>query len=116
MKKVGELFDENTIGKSWLFRSAQVLPEMNKVLSRLFSMNNTARMLINTRVLPFISSTLQVNELPFTWLRKRLHTIVEHRQNTSSSRSDLLKLMLQVMTSEKQIDVNFMLMLFQALL
>lgn len=106
LKKVGELFDENTIGKSWLFRSAQVLPEMNKVLSRLFSFNNTTRMLINTRLLPFISSTLQVNELSFTWLRNRLHTIVEHRQKTPTSRIDLLKLMLQVMTQEKQIDVS----------
>lgn len=105
-KKVGELFNENSIGKSWLFRSAQILPEMNKVIARLFSMNNTVRMLINTRLLPLVSSSLQVHELPFTWLRNRLHTIVEHRRKTPSHRVDLLKLMLEVMTKDKHIDVS----------
>ena len=79
---------------------------MNKVLSLLFSINNTTRMFINTRLLPSVSSTLQIDELPFTWLRNPLHTIVEHRQKTPSSRIDLLKLMLQVMSTEKQIDMS----------
>jgi hypothetical protein len=104
-KKVKEFFDGNSIGTSLLFRSAQVVPEINIVLSRLFSTNNNTRMLINTRLLPLVSSTLQINEMPFTWLLNRLHSIVEHRQQTSSSRIDLLQLMLQVMIKET-IDVS----------
>jgi hypothetical protein len=105
LKKANELFEGSSLGTNFLFRSAQVLPEMNSVLARLFSFNNNIRMLINTRLLPLVSSTLQIHELPFTWLLNRVHAIVEHRQKTTSSRVDLLQLMLQVTTKET-IDVS----------
>ena len=43
---------------------------------------------------------MQLNEMPVMWLQHRLHTIVEQRQQTPTSRVDLLQLMLQVTTNE----------------
>ncbi|UJR24390.1 hypothetical protein I4U23_005767 [Adineta vaga] len=104
-KKIRELFSSNTIGKSWLFRSGQLLPEIHNILSKVFSLNNNFRLFINTQFLPLFSSTLQINEMPIMWLLNRLKSIVEHRQQINISRNDLLQLMLQVMTKETINDI-----------
>lgn len=57
------------------------------------------------RILPLVSSSIQLNELPSVWLLNRLHAIVEHRQRNPIPRVDLLQLMLQV-TTNKPIDVS----------
>jgi len=102
---VKEAFEGNDPDTNILFRFAQLVPEFNIVLGGLFSLDNNTRTFINIRLLPLISSTLQINEMPMTWLLNRVHAIVEHRQKTPIDRVDLLQLMLQVMTKEK-IDVR----------
>ena len=99
-QKVQELFESHSLGKNWLFRSAQLLPEILNILAHLFDLNNSVRLFLNTRILPLISPKLRVKELPIPWLINRLHTIVEHRQQITTSRIDLLQLMLQVMSKE----------------
>ncbi|CAF0813222.1 unnamed protein product [Adineta ricciae] len=78
-----------------LFTSAQLLPEILNVLANLFDLNNSARLFLNTQILLLISSKLQAKELPTPWLINRLHTIVEHHQQITTSRFDLLQLMFQ---------------------
>jgi hypothetical protein len=97
---VEELFDESDTETNFFIRFYQVVPEIGVILTRLFSVTNNARTFINTRLLPLISSTIQLNESPVMWLLNRLHTIVEQRQKTPISRADLLQLMLQVTTNE----------------
>ncbi|CAF3979492.1 unnamed protein product [Adineta steineri] len=99
-KKVEEFFDNNAVLKSPLFKMTQLLPEIGCILGRLYFTYNTLITYINKNILPFISSTKQFDESPFMWLLNRLHTIVEQRQQTPTSRSDLLQLMLQVMTQQ----------------
>ncbi|CAF1165236.1 unnamed protein product [Adineta steineri] len=100
LNKLEELFGSNTVLKSSIFRMTLLIPAIRNILSRLYLIHNTARKYINTRVLPLISSTKQLDESAFMWLLNRLHTIVEQRQETPISRKDLLQLMLQVMTKE----------------
>lgn len=95
-----ELFDDNLFDKGFLIKSAQVVPEIGVVLAQLFSITNNTLTFINTRLLPLISSRIQLSEMPIMWLLNRLHTIVEQRQQTPISRVDLLQLMLQVTTNE----------------
>ena len=105
LKKAKELFDHNPLEKGLLLKAAQVVPEIGTLLAWLFSITNKTSTFINTRLLPLVSSTLQLNEMPIMWLRNRLHTIVEQRRLSPIARVDLLQLMLQVTTSER-IDVR----------
>ena len=102
-KKVEELF---ALGASVniAFKFAQLMPERAKVIGKIFIGINAARALINTHLLPFISNK-QLPEIPAIWIRNRLHPIIEQRQQTPTSRVDVLQLMLQVMT-EEPIKVN----------
>ncbi|CAF4038013.1 unnamed protein product, partial [Adineta steineri] len=105
-KKVEELVGIHTVLKSSIFKMTQLVPEIRDILGRLYIVHNTARKYINTRVLPLISSTKQLDESAFAWLLNRLHTIVEQRQETPISRKDLLQLMLQAMTKEPNQDTT----------
>ena len=105
MKKVQELFDDNPLDKGFLLKAAQVVPEIGSVLGVLFVLTNNTLTYINTRLLPLISSTMQLNEMPIMWIRNRVHTIVEQRRQRPIPRVDLLQLMLQVTTNET-IDVS----------
>ena len=105
LKKVKELFDDNPLEKGFLLKSAQVVPEIGVILAQLFSISNKTLTFINTRLLPLMSSTMQLNEMPIMWLLNRLHTIVEQREKNSIPRVDLLQSMLQVATNEP-IDVS----------
>jgi hypothetical protein len=104
-KQVEKLFAGSVVPNNLLLRLVTLIPEIGTVIFRIFSINNKARTFINTRLLPLISSTKQLDESPFMWLSNRLHTIVEQRQQTPDSRADLLQLMLRVATKEK-IDVS----------
>ena len=104
-KKVEEFFDLNPINKNFVFKSAQVIPQIGDILARLFTVDNNVRMFLNTRILPMISSTMQLKETAVTWLLNRLDTIVKQRQQSPISRIDLLQLMLQV-TTNQTIDVS----------
>ncbi|CAF0828341.1 unnamed protein product [Adineta steineri] len=99
-QKVEELIGVHTILKSPIYKMTQLVPETRSILARLYLAHNTARKYINTRVLPLISLTKQLDESAFAWLLNRLHTIVEQRQKTPISRKDLLQLMLQAMNKE----------------
>ncbi|CAF0916640.1 unnamed protein product [Adineta steineri] len=99
-QKVEELIGVHTILKSSIYKMTQLVPETRSILARLYIAHNAARKYINTRVLPLISSTKQLDESAFAWLLNRLHTIVEQRQKTPISRKDLLQLMLQAMNKE----------------
>lgn len=81
------------------------MPETSVILRPFFIVMNSAFTFINTRILPLISSTAQLKELPVIWLLNRVHTIVEERQKNPISRVDLLQLMLQAITTEP-IDVS----------
>ena len=99
-KKVKELFGNKIFNKGFLMKSVQVVPEIGLVLAQLFSITNNTLTFINTRLLPLISSTIQLNEMPVMWLLNRVHTIVERRQQTFIPRVDLLQMMLLVTTKE----------------
>lgn len=98
--KVKELFEKNVFEKGFLIKAAQVVPEIGIVLASVFSAINNTIAFINTRFLPLISKTMQLNEMPIMWLLNRLHTLVEQRQQTPISRIDLLQLMLEVTTND----------------
>ncbi len=100
-----ELFENSLLDKNFLFRSAQLIPEIGNILARLFSIDSNVRTIFNTRILTLISSTIQLKETPFTWLLSRLDIIVKQRQETPISRVDLLQHMLQV-TTKDIIDVS----------
>lgn len=51
------------------------------------------------RILPWVTKK-QLPELPGQWLVKRLNPVIEQRQQTPNPRTDVLQLMLQVMTNE----------------
>ena len=97
-KKVEELF-VRSIRTNGFFKLAQLVPEIAKIIGRIFFGINTARAFINMHFLPLISKK-QLHEQPSTWLLNRLHPIIEQRQKTPTSRVDVLQLMLQVMTEE----------------
>ena len=99
-KKTEELFDDNIYDKGLLLRAAAVIPEFRVILGRLFSLTNNTVAFIDTRLLPLISTTIQLNEMPITWLLNRLHTIVELRRKKPIQRVDLLQLLLQATTNE----------------
>ena len=99
------MFDDNPLDKGFLLKAAQVVPEIGSVLGVLFVLTNNTLTYINTRLLPLISSTMQLNEMPIMWIRNRVHTIVEQRRQRPIPRVDLLQLMLQVTTNET-IDVS----------
>jgi hypothetical protein len=87
------------LDQTLFFRFAQLAPEIANIIGKIFSVNNTARSFINMHILPWISNK-QLHELPGMWLYKRLYPVIEQRQQTSTSRVDVLQLMLQVMTEE----------------
>lgn len=95
-----ELVDDNVFENGFLIKAAQVVPEIGVVLAPIFSVISNTIAFINTRLLPLISSTIQLKEMPIMWLLNRLHTIVEQRQQTPISRIDLLQLMLEVTTDD----------------
>jgi len=95
---VEEVFVRNFRTSSF-FKLAQLVPEIAKIIGRIFFGINTARTFINMHLLPLISAK-QLPELPGAWLLNRLHPIIEQRQKTPTSRVDVLQLMLQVMTEE----------------
>jgi hypothetical protein len=102
---VSDIFDTSALDTSFLHRFGQLVPGMNAIAGRMFSATNRTLTFINTRILPLISSTKQLNELAFTWLVNRVHAIVEQRQKTPISRADLLNLMLESVT-KKAINVS----------
>ena len=97
-RKVEEIFTRS-VRTNGFFRFAQLAPEIANIIGKIFSFNSTVRAFINMHLLPLISKK-QLHELPSTWLLNRLHPIVEQRQQTPTSRVDVLQLMLQVMTEE----------------
>ena len=97
-KKVEAIFVRN-FRLSSVFKLAQLVPEAAKIIGQTFSAISKGRALINMHVLPLISKR-QLDELLGAWLFNRLHPIIEQRQQTSTSRVDVLQLMLQVMTEE----------------
>jgi hypothetical protein len=88
-KKVNEMFDGDVLNRDFLIKSAQVVSEIGVILAHLFTVDTHARTFINTRLWPLVSSKMQLNEAPVTWLFNRLHATVEQRQQTLTSRSDL---------------------------
>jgi hypothetical protein len=102
-KKVEELFSAG-IKSSLFFKLLQLMPQMRNILGKLFNGISTVRIFINIRLLSLVSKR-QLHERPDAWLHSRLHPILEQRQQTPTSRVDLLQLMLQVITDE-QIDVS----------
>jgi hypothetical protein len=97
-KKVEELFAHN-INSSWLFRLGELAPRIANVINKTLFGINIGRVAINKYLLPLISKK-QLHEPPNIWFFKRLHPIIEQRQQTPTSRVDLLALMLKVMSEE----------------
>jgi recombinational DNA repair protein (RecF pathway) len=95
---VEELFARN-INSSWLFRFGELAPRIANVINKTLFGINIGRVAINMYLLPLISKK-QLHETPNIWLFKRLHPIIEQRQQTPTSRVDLLALMLKVMSEE----------------
>jgi hypothetical protein len=102
-KKVEELFD-GRVKSSLFYKLLQLVPQARRILGKIFDVINTVRAFINTHLLASMSKR-QLHEQPAVWLHNRLHPILEQRQQTPTSRVDLLQLMLQVITDE-QINVR----------
>ncbi len=98
LKKLEEFFALN-FRADIFFRFAQLVPEIGSIIGKIVFGISTAGAFINMHFLPLISKR-QLYEEPDIWLLKRLHPIIEQRQQTSTSRVDVLQLMLQVMTEE----------------
>jgi len=77
------------------------MPELTNVIVKIFFAIQNVRTFINTYILPWISNKKRLSEQPVTWLTSRLETVLDQRQQMSTSRVDVLQLMLQVMTEEK---------------
>ncbi|CAF1278773.1 unnamed protein product [Adineta ricciae] len=103
-KKVEEIFSRN-IRLNPAAKLSQLVPELAIVIGKVFFSFNAARSFINLHILPLITKK-QLHELPGMWLFNRLDPVVEQRQKTPSSRVDVLQLMMQVMTDEKEIHDN----------
>ena len=104
-KQVEQIF--NPVMKSTLFyKLLQLLPPIRPVLGKIFDNMNGIRTFLNLRLLPLISNK-QLDEWPVVWLHNRLHPILEQREQTPTSRIDLLQLMLQVKTDEQIINVSY---------
>ncbi len=97
-KKVGEIFARNALSNG-IIRSAQLMSQIAYIIGRIFRIVSMTQSFINKRLLPLVSEK-QLPELPQTWLITRLHPIIEQREQTPTSRIDLLQLMMQVMTKE----------------
>ena len=102
-KKVEELFD-GRMKSTLFFKLLQLVPQLRSALVRIFDAINNVRAFINIHLLSSVSKK-QLHERPDAWLHHRLHSILEQRQQTPTSRVDLLQLMLQVITDE-QINVR----------
>jgi hypothetical protein len=102
-KKVEEFFALGA-SMSTIFKFVQLMPERANAIGKIFFRINAMRAFINTHILPLISNK-RLSEVPAIWIRNRLHPIIEQRQQTPTSRVDVLQLMLQVMT-EEPIKVN----------
>ncbi|CAF0773946.1 unnamed protein product [Adineta steineri] len=102
-KKVEELFGAR-IRSSIFFKLLQVVPQVRTTIVKIFDSINNVRAFINIRILPSVSKK-QLHERPDMWLHNRLHSVIEQRQQTPTSRVDLLQLMLQVITTEQINDV-----------
>ena len=98
-KKLEEFFSRN-IRSSGFFRLLQLMPELTNVIVKIFFSLQHVGKFINTYILPLISKK-RLTEQPIAWLTSRLDTVLEQRQQTPTSRVDVLQLMLQVMTEEK---------------
>jgi hypothetical protein len=103
LKKVEELFD-GRVKSTLFFKLLQLVPEIRSALVKIFDVINNVRAFINIHLLGSLSKK-QLHERPDAWLHNRLHPIIEQRQQTPTSRVDLLQLMLQVITDE-QINVR----------
>ena len=98
-KKVEEIF-VRSIRTNTFFKLAQIVPEIGYAIGKIFFGISRITALINTHILPLISSK-RIPERAASWLFNRLHPIIEQRQQTPTSRVDVLQLMLQVMTDKE---------------
>ena len=80
-----------------LFKLAQLVPDLGKIIGKFFFSIGSMQAFINMRLLPWVTKK-QLPELPGMWLHKRLNPIIEQRQQMSNPRVDVLQLMLQVMS------------------
>lgn len=87
------------LNKDIFSKLAQLFPEVAKLIIRAAFLNNSIRAFMNAHLLPLVS-TKQLSEMPNMWLLNRVHSIIEQRQQTPTSRVDLLQLMLPLMTDE----------------
>ncbi|UJR11767.1 hypothetical protein I4U23_015949 [Adineta vaga] len=101
-KKVEAIFNSG-VKSSLIFKLLQLVPQTRPILLKIFDVINTIRAFINIRLLGSVS-TRQLHEHPVEWLHNRLHPILEQRQQTPTSRVDLLQLMLEVITDEQNND------------
>jgi len=102
-KKVEELFD-GRMKSTLIYKLLQLLPQIRYMFVKIFDVINNIQAFINIHLLGSVSKK-RLHEQPALWLHKRLHPILEQRQQTPTSRVDLLQLMLQVITDE-QINVR----------
>ena len=98
-KKVEQIFSSN-IKSSILFKLPQLVPQARPIIGKIFGGISTVWMFINM-LLSALKSKRQLPERPDMWLLNRLHPVIDQRQQTPTSRVDVLQLMLQVITDEQ---------------
>ncbi|CAF1362239.1 unnamed protein product [Adineta ricciae] len=103
-KKVEEIF-ARSFRLNPAVKFSQLVPEMACLVGKLVFILAAVRAFVNIYILPLVTKN-QIYELPNTWLFNRLNPIIEQREQTPTSRVDVLQLMLQVMTDQKIQDDN----------
>ncbi|CAF0993668.1 unnamed protein product [Adineta steineri] len=98
LKKIDEFFARG-FQMDGFHKFAQLAPEIANIITEMYFGLNNVKVFLNTHILPLIS-TKRLDELSNMWLLTRLDPIIEQRLKTPTSRVDLLKLMLDVMTDE----------------
>lgn len=81
------------------FKLALLVPELGKVIGKLFFAVSWVQALINKHILAWVTKK-QLPEMPLMWLHNRLGSILEQREGMPDVRVDVLQLMLQVMSNE----------------
>ncbi|UJR34777.1 hypothetical protein I4U23_027556 [Adineta vaga] len=93
LQKMQELFDDNIYADNLVARLVLLIPEFGYIFSRTFSIITRAKTLINIKILPLISKTKQLSEMPIMWFVNRVKVIVDQRIEQPTKQVDILQLM-----------------------
>ena len=93
-----EVFAQD-LRSNMFFKLALLVPDLGKVIGKLFFGISWVQAFINEHILPWVTKK-QLPEIPLMWLHNRLGSIIEQRERMPDVRVDVLQLMLQAKSNE----------------